>query len=284
LEKRLRHAEAARMLGPASPAQLLREAVRREKKRTTSRFLGVSWYTLGKCWRISIQARGKKFDIAWLYDEEEAAAFRDRLMLHLAGKTAVLNFPERKLKPASFDQLQRELRKARFASKYKGVSPQVVAQRQTWAAHIIVRQKTCFLGRYNTERRAALAYDRAAQYYFGAAAKLNLPATSTRHAPAPAAALRAEAHAELKKTKRSRFHGVTGRGATWAARIVHRYQVHPLGSFDSEELAAKAYDKAAPKLHGAKAKLNFHPVTGEELCGQPLRSVEAVAMKTRGRP
>lgn len=76
---------------------------------------------------ISIQVRGKRYSIAGLHDEEQAAVLRDRLMLHLLGKRAVLNFPTRRLKPASYDQLQRELRGARSGSKYRGVSPQIVA-------------------------------------------------------------------------------------------------------------------------------------------------------------
>lgn len=268
VDRPLRHAAAARALGPASPAQLVREASQREKQRTSSRFLGVSWDPRGKAWRVSAQALRRKYNIAGLKDEEQAAVLRDRLMLYLLGKAVPLNFPGRKLKPASFEQLQIELRGARSASRYRGVSPQTVGERETWSAQIIIKRKGHFLGRYATERQAAIAYDRAAIHYLGARAKLNLPAESRRLGPADAATLCAEAHAEVKKTKRSRFHGVTLQGQLWTACIVHRYQPHRLGSFASEEEAAVAYDKAAVRFHGAKAKLNFHPVTGEELCGQ----------------
>lgn len=271
LARTLRRAAAARALGPASPAQLVREASQREKERTSSRFLGVNWDLRGKAWRVSAQAHRRKYSIAGLKDEEQAAVLRDRLMLYLLGKAVPLNFPGRKLKPASFEQLQLELRVARSASRYRGVSPQTVGERETWSAQIIVKRKGHFLGRYATERQAAVAYDRAAIHYLGARAKLNLPAASRRLGPADAATLCAEAHAELKKTKRSRFHGVTLQGQLWTACIVHRYQPHRLGSFATEEQAATAYDKAATRLHGAKAKLNFHPQTGEELCGQRLR-------------
>jgi hypothetical protein len=277
----LRNPEVARTHAPASPAQLMQEASQREKKRTSSRFLGVSWHASGKYWRVSIQARGAQYEIAGLHDEQQAAVLRDRLMLHLLGSAAVLNFPTRKLKPGSYDQIQTELREARFASHYRGVSPQTVAQRETWSAHIIVKGKQHFLGRYATERKAAIAFDRAGRYYFGRSAKLNFPSASHRLEPAGAAALRAEAHAELKKTKQSRFHGVSRQRAAWKAVVVHRYHVHRLGSFESEELAAEAYDKAAVRLHGNEAKLNFHPVTGEELCGQRVHLVEAKATSLR---
>jgi hypothetical protein len=271
VDQQLRQPKESRRLGAASPAQLIQEAKQREKQRTSSRFLGVSWTTAKKQWHVSIQARGRQYSISGLYDEEQAAVLRDRLMLHLVGKRAVLNFPTRNLKAASYDQLQRELREQRFASRFRGVSPQMVAQRQTWAAHFVISRKSQFLGRYSTERQAAIAYDRAARHYAGASAKLNLPAASQRLAPADAETLRAEAHAELKKTKQSRFHGVSLKATRWEANIVHRYEVHRLGTFSSEEKAAAAYDKAAVRLHGSKAKLNFHPDTGEELCGQRIR-------------
>jgi len=272
LDRPLRQATEARKLGPASPAQLVLQAKHLEKKRTTSRFLGVSWHTKQKFWRATIKARGRSYGIAGLYNEEQAAVLRDRLALHLLGKGAVLNFPGRKLKAASYEQIQRELREARSASRYRGVAPRVVAQRDTWSAQIVIRQRGHFLGRYDTERQAAIAYDRAARHYLGRRARLNLPALARRYVPADAATLRAEAHAELKKTKHSRFHGVSRQRALWSASIVHRYQVQRLGSaFATEEEAAAAYDNAALRLHGRKAKLNFHPETGEELCGQRVR-------------
>jgi len=111
---------------------------------------------------------------------------------------------------------------------------------------------------------------------------LNLPALARRFTPADAATLCAEAHAELKKTMHSRFHGVSLRSKVWSACIVHRYTVHRLGTFGSEEEAAVAYDKAAIRLHGSKAKLNFHPETGEVLCGQRIRTAAArVAARLR---
>jgi hypothetical protein len=232
---------------------------------------------------VSIQAHGKKYGMGGLYDEAQAAILRDRLALHLMGKAAVLNFPNSKLRPASYDELQAELRAIRSASRYRGVAPQMVAQRRTWSAQIVVRQRTHFLGRYPSELEAALAYDRAARHYLGDDVKLNLPTASRRLKPADAAALRAEAHAELKKTKHSRFHGVSRHGKLWSAAIVHRYRVYRLGSFASDEEAAVAYDKAAVRLHGKKAKLNFHPQTGEELCGQRPRPVEQKTMARRGR-
>jgi len=92
--------------------------------------------------------------------------------------------------------------------------------------------------------------------------------TAGRSAPASAPALRAEVHAELKKATHSRFHGVSKKRKSWTAQIGQGGRIHRLGSFASEEEAAEAYDKRAVRLHGKQAKRNFHPTTGQELCGQ----------------
>lgn len=51
----------------------------------------------------------------------------------------------------------------------------------------------------------------------------------------------------------SRFKGVSSRGPRWLAKINTRY----LGTFDSQEDAARAYDRAARVEFGEFARLNF---------------------------
>ena len=59
------------------------------------------------------------------------------------------------------------------------------------------------------------------------------------------------------RSVREGFRGVARSGNRWRARITCRDIRHDLGVFDSAEDAAKAYDVAARKLHGAFALLNF---------------------------
>lgn len=54
------------------------------------------------------------------------------------------------------------------------------------------------------------------------------------------------------------FKGVASTsGGRWSASIMLAGELHQLGSFDTVELAAAAYDRAAKALHGEFARLNF---------------------------
>lgn len=55
----------------------------------------------------------------------------------------------------------------------------------------------------------------------------------------------------------SKYKGVTKENARWRARIKSPEKRIHLGFFDTEEEAAKAYDRAAKKLFGEFALLNF---------------------------
>lgn len=66
----------------------------------------------------------------------------------------------------------------------------------------------------------------------------------------------------LSKKNTSGFKGVSRSGGRWAAVIGNNGQQVYLGSFDTPQMAALAYDEAARKLHGEHARYNF-PKTGE---------------------
>lgn len=55
----------------------------------------------------------------------------------------------------------------------------------------------------------------------------------------------------------SRFKGVNFQHGKWAARIVAYGVRENLGTFNCDTAAALAYDRAARRLHGEFAKLNF---------------------------
>jgi hypothetical protein len=269
--------------GPASPQALVTEA-RRLSKQTDgyrSRFLGVRWNGLRGKWQALAPSRQRKDRSIGLFaDELTAARARDRVVLYERGSKAVLNFPIARVSPASLDQMRRLARRLakvlrNDGSRYRGV----YAVFTKWCAEINVpsaqrsegglRKRRLYLGTWSTQKEAAEAFDRAVLYY-RFATDLNFPKRAALLRPASDAELRAESYATFKKGTTSRFRGVYfyERRGKWQAGIVVNDRRHHLGYFYDEEQAAQAYDKAARRLHGAHAKLNFDPLTGEEGVGR----------------
>ncbi len=225
------------------------------------------------------------------------------MALALFGDKATLNFPERKLKPATIGEMRawsRSLLKARTTSRYRGVRHDPRLRRHQWCAsiwcHEVRPDRALRLGSWSTEEEAAMAYDRAAQYYFDSEAPLNFPGRAGSIQPADAATLAAESWQCFKATTTSRFRGVhiDRKSGKWVSRISVRGVQRHLGVFVDEHEAALTYDRAAIDAFGDKARPNFHPDTGEPLGGKRLCDAEKAALsggakrvrsrRTRRRP
>ena len=248
-----------RSLVPALPEEIARERYRATKEHTHSRYRGVTWSEVHGKWVAGVNLANTRVALGQFEEEEEAALAFDRVMLGLGAERALLNFPDEDTKPATARQVRREVREAfkeKTTSRFRGVYWETRSGK--WVAQIVA-ERPHFLGHFDDERLAACTYDRAALHFHGEAAKLNFPNRSIE--PASPEVLLRERAAHAKKKTSSRFRGVTSlrsRGA-WVAQIsIDNRQVH-LGVFEREEDAARAYDRAARKHRGARAKLNFPP-------------------------
>ena len=154
---------------------------------------------------------------------------------------------------------------------------------QKWNASIKFRGENHFLGVFETEEDAGLAYNQKAIEFHGSDAKVNFPHLSPEERTEKLRII----HLEKKITKRellsnvhqgrkydypktSIYTGVcylsTGKKINrWLAQISHLTKCYYLGCFATQEEAALAYDEKALELFGKEAKLNFPDLSLEEM-------------------
>ena len=262
-----------RRLRPADAAQLRSEAHQAYKARTSSKHYGVVRTIRGWSSVVSDHFLG-----CW-QSEEKAAEACDRAMLFFGGPTERLNFPSRRLAPASPSDLRLEDRRDRkkssnaHTSHYLGVSYNPANGSRPWQVTLLSGHKRLTLGHWESETDAARVHDRAARYYMPGKLPLNFP--DENDPPANAATLRAEAFREGRARYSSTFRGVhyEGKNQCWIATTTHQGAHVWLGRFASERRAALAYDDKAIELRGSEARLNFDPQTGKRVWGRRLREL-----------
>lgn len=137
-------------------------------------------------------------------------------------------------------------------SQYKGVS---LVKSGKWKACVFVKQKQQLAGLFPTEYIAAKAYDMLAYELFGEYAGLNFPEERLWTAEEVKAN-----DCTWRKPSGIPYVGVTPKRKKFAAQIWHEGTTVKLGSyFSTPEEAALAYNEAAIRLKGDKAKLNIIP-------------------------
>jgi hypothetical protein len=135
------------------------------------------------------------------------------------------------------------------SSKYKGVC--WIEKAKGWLAVIRVEGKRTNLGYFETEEAAAIAYNEKAKEFQGEFALFNDvpfdPDWKNKKIPD-----------RKNGTGKSKYVGVSYRPKydDWQCHIMVNYNNMFLGTFNTEEEAAEAYNEAALKHRGEKAKLN----------------------------
>ncbi|KAL4424449.1 hypothetical protein ABPG77_006387 [Micractinium sp. CCAP 211/92] len=150
------------------------------------------------------------------------------------------------------------------ALQYRGVSRHRLTQR--WEASLWLSGRQLYLGGFNSQEDAAHAYDLAALACKGMDAQINfLPVDYREQLAEIEGYSRDEVVAYVRRRSsafsrgKSRFRGVSGHNGRWEARIgafCGRKNVS-FGVFDSEEGAARQYDRALILEKGRSAKTNF---------------------------
>jgi hypothetical protein len=255
-----------RSLTPMSSEEL-RDARRdARKKTTTSRYHGVYWMSDRKRWKAVIYLEGGELSVGDYNDELAAARARDRAFLAVHGPGAEpVNFPREiargSLTAVAAETIRQELalaRKSTCTSKYRGVHYNEA--KGLW--NVSIGRGTAepsFVGSFDDEESAAVAYDRVALHLYGANAERNFPELELT--PARVTEVRHECWLRFKENTTSQYTGVywSARERKWKAQLTVASKTYCLGTYDDEIDAADAYDRAALRLRSVEGRLNFPP-------------------------
>jgi hypothetical protein len=241
--------------------------------RPPSGFYGVS--ASGKRWQAQIRYGGKYHNLGTFDTKQEAALAYDR-EARQCGEDKLMNHESIKAAEEAAVQAQAEhilvhdmcagpqQPKPRPASGFYGVS----AKGKQWNARINYDSKRHCLGTFGTKQEAALAYDREARQC-GEDKPLNYESIKAAEEAAAAAQVTIFADAlcagpqQPKPRPASGFYGVSANKKQWNAKICYDSTRHNLGTFDTKQEAALAYDRAARQC-GKDRPLNYESIKAAE--------------------
>jgi hypothetical protein len=215
-------------------------------------------------WHVTVREPETKRNryVGGYASEEDAARAYDCAAVKAYGSGAKRNFPGEVVSelPETVGETRKVERKQRSSSRYIGVAWDKASS--AWLVQLYEprTQRSRYVGGYASEEDAARAYDCAAVKAHGPGANRNFPGEVVSEPPVTVGETRKE---ERKQRCTSRYIGVTWNkaGSSSSCRVqLYDPQIKRsrcVGSYASEEDAARACDFAAVQAHGPGAKRNF---------------------------
>lgn len=149
----------------------------KNKRQVTSQYRGVHWHESAKKWCAQSKRDGK-INYLGLYDnEEEAARASDWFGFHCGDDKYNLGEPTQPpvgyefVIPAKGPKTRAKRGGQSYSSRYRGVSWN--AQKQIWKAALQVQKEKIYLGRFEYEEDAAVAYNKKVLELKGPTAPMN---------------------------------------------------------------------------------------------------------------
>ena len=209
----------------------------------SSKYIGVHFDKNKNLWCTSIYANGKRVSLGNYLTEKEAAIARDQAVAYFNLGIDRSNFD---LSPVVDPRVIRKDAKER---KYHGIKVSIYRgvywskREKRWISFIMHNRKNIQLGLFEDEIIAAKTYDKVARYFYGEKAITNFEGTEKKSPE--------EIH-PLTST----FRGVCYNKwkDKWMATIKINYKSKHIGYYDTEILAAKAFNEEAQK-YGRKLNL-----------------------------
>ena len=137
---------------------------------TSSLYIGVTYNNNCSKWSARIHKDYKQYNLGLYNTEIEAAIAYNTKALELYGEYANLNQIDDSIQSQYEVNLLDNQQKIK-TSKYRGVYYEKNAR---WVAQIVKDKKHYFIGRYNTEKDAAIAYNNKAIELYGQLVRLNV--------------------------------------------------------------------------------------------------------------
>ncbi len=237
------YGEFARLNHPLQQVLEWTPPIRQFGRKSASGYHGVQ--ACGDRWGASIAVGGRHRQLGFFDTPEEAAFAYDKAALEAYGESALLNHSIEQV--LTWNPPARMLRKTN-TSGYRGVRK---VGKDHWYAQIhINKEQNIYLGTFNSPEGAARVYDRAAVDHWGNHARLNFPLEEV---------LAWEDLPRPLSSNTSGYRGVTKikRSGKWQASYRHGDKLLHLGTFETAEEAAHAYDLKVIELKGKQATLNF---------------------------